>query len=257
MVAGCLPAALVPVIHLDAFECEGCGHLTASEALARLPWETEAQAAKAVPSVLKVRHNASLIPQVARLWLKPGDRVLDVTYGRGAFWTEMSARDWPTVDFDAHDLALDGVDFRCLPEADESVDVVVFDPPYVAQGGRASSTEPEFLARYGLMDVPKTTTELRELIAAGIKEASRVLVPGGRLWVKTMDYISSGKYQQGRHHVVQSAMESSLDQVDEFIHHSGTGPQPTRNRDGSPRRQYHSRRAHSFLCVFAKRKGRR
>lgn len=39
-----------------------------------------------------------------------------------------------------------------------------------------------------------------------------------------------------------------FEQVDEFVHFSGTGPQPPRPR------QFHSRRAHSFLCVFKKRR---
>lgn len=73
----------------------------------------------------------------------------------------------------------------------------------------------------------------------------------GRLLVKCMDYISSGAYQPGRHKVVVRATEVGLRQVDEFVHHSGLGPQPRRDL------QYHSRRAHSFLCVFQKGKERR
>jgi hypothetical protein len=36
---------------------------------------------------------------------------------------------------------------------------------------------PDFMNRYGLDVVPKTTAELESLIAAGITEATRVLVP--------------------------------------------------------------------------------
>ena len=45
--------------------------------------------------------------------------------------------------------------------------------------------------------------------------------------------------------------------ADLFIHHSGMGPQPKTNLDGTPRRQVHSRRAHSYLVVFQKPKGGR
>lgn len=199
-------------------------------------------AAETVESVVRTRLNGPLIAAAAVLWIKDDDVVLDATYGRGKFWT-----DYQPVNLIKHDLALDGVDFRHLPEADSSVDVVVFDPPYIAQGGRDTSTAQDFLGRYGLHDVPKTVDELEKLIRDGMKEAVRVLRPRGRLLVKCMDYISGGRYIAGRHHVVSTALELSLEQVDEFVHYSGLGPQPPRVR------QLHSRRAHSLLCVFEKR----
>jgi tRNA G10 N-methylase Trm11 len=192
-----------------------------------------------VQSVVRCATNGPLIAAAAQLWIGPDDLVLDATYGRGNFWTKIRP-----ARLVAHDLALDGVDFRQLPEGDASVDVVVFDPPYIAQGGRQSSTTPDFLDRYGLVDVPKTVSGLNELVAAGIKEALRVLKPKGRLMVKCMDYINGGKLILGRHHVVTTALALGMEQVDEFIHYSGTGPQPPRER------QLHSRHAHNFLCVF-------
>lgn len=202
-----------------------------------------------IESVVRTRDNGSLLAIAAALWIRPGDLVVDVTYGRGNFWTR-----YRPERLVAHDLIVDGVDFRHLPEDDASVDVVVFDPPYIPQGGRETSTLKaryasggEFLYRYGLFDGPRSVRELKELHAAGIKEAARVLAPRGRLLVKCMDYISGGRFNTGHHHVVSAALALGLEQVDEFIHHSGLGPQPPRPN------QYHSRRAHTFLCVFRKR----
>lgn len=210
-----------------------------------------------VLSVIDERRNGPMIAEVARLWIKQTDRVLDVTYGRGLFWTHFR----PT-HLETHDLAADGVDFRRLPEADGTFDVVVFDPPYISKGGRETSTLAaagnDFMARYGLYDAPKGAANLRtRLIGPGIFECARVLAPGGRLLVKCMDYIESGNYQQGRKYVIAAAELAGLEQVDEFVHHSGTGPQPLTNRDGSPRPQLHSRRAHSVLCVFQQPSKRR
>lgn len=206
---------------------------------------SDAQLAMAMPeavqSVVESRTNGPLIAAAAQLWIRPDDIVVDVTYGHGNFWT-----DYRPLRLVAHDLIRDGVDFRDLPEDDASVDVVVFDPPYIAQGGRETSTTPEFLARYGLVDVPKTSPELVAYINAGITEAHRVLRRGGRLFVKCMDYVNSGRLVLGRHEVVRHALSLELEQVDEFIHYSGCGPQPP------GRRQLHSRRAHTFLCVFQK-----
>lgn len=198
-----------------------------------------------IRSVVPARRNGELIAEVAKLWIGPRDLVVDVTWGRGNFWTAFTP-----LFLVAHDLTHDGVDFRKLPENDGSVDVVVFDPPHLAPGGRATSTVPDMHNRYGTLTAPRTVREVDELHAAGIQEAARVLCKGGRLLVKCLDYVSSGRYHAGRHNVVCSALQAGFEQVDEFILVSGLGPQPQRNRDGSPRRQIHSRRAHSFLCVF-------
>lgn len=202
-----------------------------------------------IQSVLESRYNAPLIAQAAKLWVKPEDIVLDPTWGRGNFY-----KDWKPENLIAHDLyTLDGVDYRALPEEDRSVDVVIFDPPYVTGGTVTTSTIPEMLDRYGTgASCPRSIPELFEMNRQGMAECARVLKPGGRLMVKTMDYICNGKFIQGHHFVVTTAEELGLEQVDEFVHYSGTGPQPKFNLDGSPRRQVHSRRAHSFLCVFRK-----
>lgn len=194
-----------------------------------------------VQSVVQSQRNGPLIAAAAQLWIRDSDRVVDITYGRGKFWT-----DYRPTDLTIHDIALDGVDFRKLPYEAGAFDVVVFDPPYIAQGGRDTSTLPDFMDRYGLADAPKTVQELDLLVWGGMMEARRVLSPGGRLLVKCMDYVNGGAYVQGRHTVVGYAAGLDLVQVDEFVHYSGTGPQPDRPR------QLHSRRAHSFLCVFRK-----
>lgn len=203
----------------------------------------------AVESVVKNKYNGPLLAAVAQLWIHDADLVVDVTYGKGNFWTK-----YRPANLVAHDLDPekgDGVDFRHLPELDNTVDVVVFDPPYIAQGGRDTSTVPDMLDRYGLHDVPKTSDDVHALITAGMTEAHRVLRPKGRLLVKCMNYINGGKYIASHHHVVSVAIELGMVQVDEFIHHSGLGPQPIREN------QYHARNAHSFLCVFQKKRAGR
>lgn len=197
-----------------------------------------------VQTVVDSRKNGALIRAASTLWIRPDDLVVDVTYGEGRFWTEY--RPHRLV---AHDLyKLDGVDFRALPEEDGSVDVVVLDPPYIAQGGRDSATAVDFRDRYGLNEAPKSSAELRELVAAGITEAARVLRPSGRLLVKTMNYVNGRRFVKAQRDVVTAAEAVELEQVDEFVHLSGTGiPPPGRKV------QIHARRAHSFLCVFQRR----
>lgn len=193
-----------------------------------------------VQSVVYSQRNGPLIAAAAVLWIADDDLVLDVTYGRGLFWA-----DYRPSNLVAHDLVTDGVDCRHLPEDDATFDVVVFDPPYIVQGGRDTSKTAGFLDRYGLVDSPKTLLAMQALIRDGMTEARRVLKPEGRMFVKCMDYINGGKFIQGRHFVVSTALDLDLEQVDEFVHYSGAGP-------GAWDVQLHSRHVHSFLCVFEK-----
>lgn len=192
-----------------------------------------------VESVVRCQTNGPLLATAAQLWIKPDDLVVDVTYGLGNFWTCYRPK-----NLLAHDLILDGVDFRQLPEADASVDVVIFDPPYIPNQGPAS-TAPQFTERYGLTTVAgRNHWDVEVLVSGGMKECARILRPQGRLFVKCMDYVNSGRLVLGRHFVVTTALGLGLEQVDEFVHARGLGPQP------DIARQVHSRRSHSFLCVF-------
>jgi len=203
-----------------------------------------------IPSVVSSPYNGPLLAAAATLWIKDTDEVLDLPYGRGKFWTEFRPRLFTTNDLNEQGPAQYHDDFRSTGWDAESFDVIVFDPPYISPGGRDTSTIPDFNNRYGLEGTPRTTADLIVLIASGITEAARLLNPGGRLFVKCMDYQEGSTFHTIRHSVVDAALQVGLRQVDEFVHYSGTGPQP------GGRKQHVSRRAHSFLCIFRKPKRR-
>lgn len=193
--------------------------------------------------------NGTLIAEVARLGYLGGPRatVLDVTYGRGSFWTRYRPKNLVT-----HDLhTLDGVSFLDLPEANDSIKVVVFDPPYISTGSRDTSSVDDLYDRFGLGSA-KGWRQIRKLINGGLAECTRVLAPKGYLLVKCMDYTESGKKVWNTFHVYNEAERLGLRLVDRFHHLTGGGPQPKDNLDGSPRTQRTSREVTSMLLVFTK-----
>ena len=180
---------------------------------------------------------------------KPGPRVLDMTYGRGVWWH------WrhPAygLQFTAHDIKVDGVDYRHLPEDDLSQDVVAFDPDYIAPGGRKTSTIPNFNERYGLKKDYETPATLQQSINDGLSEAYRVLRPQGLILAKTMNYISSGKLVLGEYEMIRHGLELGLVVEDIVVHLGDPGPQPKRESQ-----QKHFRSNSSRLVIF-RRPGRR
>jgi hypothetical protein len=181
--------------------------------------------------------NGDLIRAVAPLYLTGS--VLDTTYGRGMWWTRLRPE-----TLVAHDIELDGVDFRHLPHDDASFDTVCFDPPYVPRQGpnTAAPHEQEFRDRFGLAE-SRSGQELRALILAGLEECTRV----ARRWllVKCNDYVNGRQFHLGHHLVLARADELGIRCHDLIVHHSGTGPGGSQIK--VPLR---ARRAHSYLLVF-------
>lgn len=248
--------------------------------------------------------NAELIADVARLYFQPDDRVLDLTYGDGVWWKRyqpefltafMPRRKWTGATqrrFAEHPGWAAACDVNFLePPPDELIgafNVVAFDPPYVAKGGRKTGTIDEMDDRFGLQETPATPIELHWSNMTGLRTALRCCAPGGVVLLKSMDYISSGK-------LMPVATEWILQDLDEefpdlkrdatFYHVGGTGPQPAidkckacsgageiadpchhdmpaipcpkcTGKGGAPRRQVHPRNNMSILYVLRKR-GRR
>lgn len=193
--------------------------------------------------------NGVLIATAARLGYLggPNSTVLDVTYGRGLWWTM-----YRPPNLARHDrFTLDGVDFRQLPEADNSVEIVCFDPPYISTGSRETSSVDDLYDRFGLGEA-KGWRAIRQQMDDGLTECARVLAPGGFLLVKCMDYVESGRKVWNGFWVYWRCEAMELRLVDRFIHLTGGGPQVTSNLDGSPREQQHAREVSSLLLVFTK-----
>jgi len=184
-----------------------------------------------------------LIVAVAQLGYlgDPDGTVLDLTYGRGLWWTRYRPRRL---------IAGEG-DFRDRPEADGSVPVITFDPPYISTGNRETSSVDDLYDRYGLGDL-KGWRAVRRLIDDGLVECARILAPGGYLLVKCMDYVESGRKVWNTFHVYAVAERHGLTLADRFVHVTGGGPQVTTNLDGTPRQQKHAREIASMLMVFTK-----
>ena len=184
--------------------------------------------------------NADLMSAVAPLYLTGS--VMDVTYGNGdtagGWW-----RRFTPEPFTFHDLALDGVDFRALPEADSSVETVCFDPPYIPAGGKATARDAGgFRQRFGLA-TGITYPDMIQMMREGLAECSRV---ASRLVLaKCSDFVTSGRFTLAHKEMLDEAERLGLAVHDLIVHHTGSGPGGQNIYEVK-----RARRAHSYLLVF-------
>lgn len=140
--------------------------------------------------------NATLIAEAARLYLRGGDTVADVTYSTGIFWRRTSTSRFTLLrsDLEPCTSGVIAADCRALPYRNASVDVVVLDPPYLHTPGFNGS---KHLSDHRYNNA-RTTAGMRnseildELYKPAMAEAMRVLRPGGYAWIKGQNQIESG-----------------------------------------------------------------
>jgi len=138
--------------------------------------------------------NEEAFARVLGLYARPGQVIVDPTFGHGRFWRNV---DRSLFDLRATDLGTGGPDLRQLPYADETVDLVVLDPPYrytprTHRPHEADGNHGQVDGLYNLRAADlRTVADVEALYVAGFVEAKRVLRRGGFLIVKCQDQIES------------------------------------------------------------------
>ena len=137
--------------------------------------------------------------------------VLDLTWGQGTFWKW--GWDKFGISLTTNDLYATPTDithdFQIMPCGNQSFDVVVFDPPFTAQGPN-KKVDQRHNDRYGstrdLPGAPRNIHHVQALLMGGIAEACRIARHS--VIVKTQDVVESGKLHANvvlaMNHVVQS-----------------------------------------------------
>ena len=196
--------------------------------------------------------NADLLRQVAKLWILPEDRLIDVTAGNGTFWRRTDVQ---PVRSDIRLLPGIGLiaDCRKLPYPNASMDVVAFDPPYQPVNGQPERSFGVGRS-YGLTEGPVVRQTIRDVLGlyeAGIAECARVLVPGtGRLLVKCQDMTYNHQLHLVFLDVLRLMTAAGVDLADHFVlANNSRMPQRTQ-------RQQRAHRAHSYLIVGVKARQR-
>lgn len=173
----------------------------------------------------------------------------DPTYSIGNFYKNTGI-DEPEYKFDINPQ-VEGVEFgdsRHLPLLDNSINCMMFDPPFLATTGKSLNENNDNNIINKRFGVYPSEQELHQFYIDSLKEAYRILKDKGILIFKCQDKISSSKQYMSHCFVYNEAIKIGFYPKDLFI-------LLAKNRlvaDWQLKNQKNSRKFHSYFWVFEK-----
>lgn len=174
--------------------------------------------------------------------LYTGNIQCDVTFSKGAFWKGL---DEPSIKFDVcpppKRTDVLQADCRNLPMGDNTLESMMYDPPFIVAHGKDSIIGNRFSSY-------KSMKELWQFYDDSLKEFGRVIKKKGYLIVKCQDVVSGGKNHLSHVFICNKAEQYGFDNIDLFIL-TAKHRMTTHNTTV----QKHARKYHSYFLVFQKK----
>lgn len=196
--------------------------------------------------------NDEVFPHVLSVYVPLGRTVADVTYGKGVFWRRIPKHAYKLL---ATDLGT-GVDCRRLPYENDSIDCVVFDPPYMHTPGGTAHVNHQNYEHYYRNNQATSEKKYHEAVLdvyfAAAREAWRVLRAGGIYIVKCQDEVCANQQRLTHLEIINELGQYGFVAEDLFIVVRTGKPGVSRML-----RQAHARKNHSYFVVFLKPAGKK
>jgi hypothetical protein len=196
--------------------------------------------------------NDEVFPYVLSLYIKPEATVADVTFGKGVFWRNIPKGTYNLLPTDL----TGGIDCRNLPYKDNSVDCVVFDPPYMHTPGGTAHVNHQNFEGYYKNNQANSTKKYHEAVLdlyfSAAREAWRILRSGGVYIVKCQDEVCANQQRLTHIEIINQLHLDGFRVEDLFV-------VVRKGRPGVSRilKQAHARKNHSYFIVFVKPEGRK
>jgi len=190
--------------------------------------------------------NEEIISSILKLHCK-GNISLDPTYSKGYLYKNLAE---PSIKMDILPMTKDTIqaDVESLPLPDNSMETILFDPPFLATTGNITAEEGHniIVRRFGRYSNEK---ELHSFYSSALQELHRVLQNKGVLIFKSQDKVSGGRQYFSHVFIINEAVRIGYYVKDLFI-------LLAKNRIVADwqRNQKHARKFHSYFIVLEKSK---
>lgn len=222
-----------------------------------------------------IDNNDEVFKDILSLFVEEGSTIADVTFGLGVFWNKVDTTKYTIYPSDlylkeetkkkyAKLNPRDGINCKSLPYEDSSLDVIVFDPPYMESFYRkekeqigGTGTHFAFRRAYSSGkgnekgESAKYHDAVTEMYVKSGFEASRVLKQGGIYIVKCQDEVSANKQRLTHVEIITAFEQMGFYCEDIFIVVRTNKPVISRLK-----KQVHARKNHSYFLIFRKTKSK-
>ncbi len=179
----------------------------------------------------------------------PNGIEVDPTFSTGRFYKDLPM---PKFKFDISPQFPDvtKTDCRNLPFNDETVESIIFDPPFIV-GVSSTGQSTGIMGSKRNFGYYKNIADLWSMYQESLIEFYSILIPKGVLVVKCQDTISCGIQYFSEYKILKEALKVGFYPKDKFILLS-----KTRMIGATHRTQQHARKFHSYFLVFIKMSSR-
>lgn len=199
--------------------------------------------------------DSELLPQLFQQYAPKATIIRDVTASSRRMWKGSKLIGVRFYDIDPSVCPDVVCAWDNIPDVDNSVDVIVFDPPHLpnhaaslhsAQGGAKS------MISYGLSR-SSSNDEISELFPSFLVEAKRVLNDDGWIFAKIKDYTHNHQYRFNYGTFISKCFELKLVPYDVIVKRDPCGGNL---KSGRWKRHFHVRNVHCFWVIVRKTKRR-
>jgi hypothetical protein len=176
--------------------------------------------------------------------------IVDVTANARRMWDGLDTSRVTFCDSDPTVHPDVVANFSSLPMDNESVDVLVFDPPHLPSAAGSEESYEAMVTDYGLAHAP-TADNVAGLFPGFLVEAQRVLRKNGIVIAKIKDYVHNHSYQWMLSEFIGAARSAGLTPCDLIIKCDPCGGNLS---SGRWQKAYHARNIHCWFVVIRKGK---
>lgn len=188
--------------------------------------------------------NDYIIQSILELHVPKRKIDLDPTYSKGIFYKNLPE---PRLKYDIYPQAknVKKADCRKLPIKKNSLDCIMFDPPFLILGEKITETKGSNIIAKRFSSFV-STKEMLDFYYDSLKEFKRILKDRGILIFKCQDTVSGGINYMSHVYICNMAMDLGFYPKDLFILEAKS------RLIGTYKKQVHARKYHSYFWVFEK-----